>query len=107
MNVLLKLKTDYDIDLLKRSELLCKELENTNLTTKDEEEIILFIAYLCNADISPPPPIPSVWYASRGRMRRTIYASLIEYANTKLFDKDTKYDCESYTKLIRKNPIKI
>ena len=60
-------------------------LEKDNLDVRCELEIVEFLAYLCGADISPPPPIPSIWHTERSSMRRMIYSTILDYANRQRF----------------------
>jgi hypothetical protein len=80
-------KADLETKLAKQEEDCAKRievLEKENLDIKCEVEIVEFLAYLCGADISPPPPIPSIWHTERSSMRRTIYSTLLAYANRQL-----------------------
>ena len=77
-------KADLETKLAKQEEECAKRievLEKDNVNVRCEVEIVEFLAYLCGADISPPPPIPSIWHTERSAMRRMIYSTILDYAN--------------------------
>jgi len=46
---------------------------------RSELEIVEFLSYICGADISPLPQIPSAWHTDRSLMRRIMFSVIVEY----------------------------
>ena len=46
-------------------------------------EVVEFIAFICGADISPPPPIPTIWHTDRSSMRQFLLLSIMDYEKSR------------------------